>query len=85
MLGIGLCKVSARRKQYKIKSQGIFIFIAEPQPNFAKQSSARREQYKIKSQEIFIFIAEPQPNLACAKLVFFYESIPSCPHFLHTK
>ena len=35
MLGIGLCKVSARREQYKIKSQGIFIFIAEPQPNLA--------------------------------------------------
>ena len=47
--------------------------------------SARRAQYKIKSQEIFIFIAESQPNLAYAKLVFFYESIPSCPHFLHTK
>lgn len=35
MLGIGLCKVSARRAQYKIKSQEIFIFIAESQPNLA--------------------------------------------------
>jgi len=50
--------------QYKIKSQWIFIFIAEPPPNLAKQSSARRVQYKIKSQWIFIFITEPPPNLA---------------------
>ena len=28
-------KVSANRMQYKIKSRGIFIFIAEVQPNFA--------------------------------------------------
>ena len=49
MLGFGLCKVSARREpqpnfakqssarreQYKIKSQEIFIFIAESQPNLA--------------------------------------------------
>ena len=35
MLGICFDKVSARREQYKIKSQEIFIFIAEPQPNLA--------------------------------------------------
>ena len=71
MLGFGLCKVSARR---------------EPQPNLACAKLVQGESnIKIKSQEIFIFIAEPQPNLAYAKLVFFYESIPSCPHFLHTK
>ncbi|MDD6732836.1 MAG: hypothetical protein PUE17_09390 [Bacteroidales bacterium] len=30
------------------KSRRIFIFFAEPPPNFAKQSSARREQRKEK-------------------------------------
>ena len=47
-----------------MKDQKSFIFIAEVQPNFAKQSSANRAQYKMKDQKSFIFIAEMQPNFA---------------------
>ncbi|MDY4557323.1 MAG: hypothetical protein SPE09_01455 [Alloprevotella sp.] len=37
--------------------------MAEPQPNFAKQSSARRAQWKEKPKD-FISMAEPQPHFA---------------------
>ena len=47
-----------------MKDQKSFIFIAEVQPNFAKQSSANWAQYKMKDQKSFIFIAEVQPNFA---------------------
>ena len=43
-----LCKDSARREQYKKRSQGIFFFHAEPQPIFCKDS-ARREKGKMKN------------------------------------
>ena len=54
------CKVSARRAQWKEKPKD-FRYMAEPKPNFAKQSSARRAQDKKKSLRIFFFHVKPPP------------------------
>ena len=55
------CKVTANRRQNKIKSE-LFVFIVEMQRNLFKVTANRR-QNKIK-RKLFVFIVEMQRNLS---------------------